>query len=91
MPKSGVSNEDSGSEVSQLLGMKGAKQETDIWKIRLQLTKPVTWVPLLWGKQKYASGYRECACFGQSKVSLLYLKHSLDCRVQNTYHIVLLI
>ena len=21
----------------------------DIWKIRLQLTKPVTWVPLMWG------------------------------------------
>ncbi|GMH39773.1 hypothetical protein BSKO_07671 [Bryopsis sp. KO-2023] len=38
-----------GSKVSQLLGIRGAKQETDIWKIRLQLTKPVTWVPLIWG------------------------------------------
>lgn len=32
-----------------MLGMKGAGDETDIWKIRLQLTKPVTWVPLIWG------------------------------------------
>ncbi|KAK9808626.1 hypothetical protein WJX72_000823 [[Myrmecia] bisecta] len=35
--------------VAQLLGMKGADSETNIWKIRLQLTKPVTWVPLIWG------------------------------------------
>lgn len=34
----------------QLLGMKGAADDEDnIWKIRLQLTKPVTWVPLIWG------------------------------------------
>ncbi|CAL4959345.1 unnamed protein product [Urochloa decumbens] len=38
-----------GSSFNQLLGIKGAKQETDIWKIRLQLTKPVTWPPLVWG------------------------------------------
>ena len=37
------------SSVRQLLGMKGASVETNIWKIRLQLTKPVTWVPLIWG------------------------------------------
>lgn len=29
--------------------MKGASTSTDIWKIRLQLTKPVTWAPLIWG------------------------------------------
>ena len=29
--------------------MKGADQETNIWKIRLQLMKPVTWIPLIWG------------------------------------------
>jgi chlorophyll synthase len=30
--------------------MKGAQPgETSIWKIRLQLMKPVTWVPLIWG------------------------------------------
>eukprot|EP00887_Chlorella_sp_A99_P003457 scaffold7.g3457.t1 len=34
---------------AQLLGMKGADLETDIWKIRLQLMKPVTWIPLIWG------------------------------------------
>ncbi len=35
----------------QLLGMKDAASDEDIplWKIRLQLTKPVTWVPLVWG------------------------------------------
>ena len=40
---------DGSSGVRQLLGVKGASTETDIWKIRLQLTKPVTWIPLLWG------------------------------------------
>jgi chlorophyll synthase len=30
--------------------MKGANPgETSIWKIRLQLMKPVTWIPLIWG------------------------------------------
>lgn len=38
-----------GGGVRQLLGLKGASAETNIWKIRLQLTKPVTWVPLVWG------------------------------------------
>lgn len=34
----------------QLLGMKGAATgETSIWKIRLQLMKPITWIPLIWG------------------------------------------
>ena len=40
---------DGSSGVRQLLGVKGASQETNIWKIRLQLTKPVTWIPLVWG------------------------------------------
>uniref|UniRef100_A0A383V817 Chlorophyll synthase n=1 Tax=Tetradesmus obliquus TaxID=3088 RepID=A0A383V817_TETOB len=35
--------------VRQMLGMKGAALETDKFKIRVQLTKPVTWVPLIWG------------------------------------------
>lgn len=39
-----------GSVTRQLLGMKGAKAgETSIWKIRLQLMKPITWIPLIWG------------------------------------------
>ncbi len=34
----------------QLLGMKGAEAgETSIWKIRLQLMKAITWIPLIWG------------------------------------------
>lgn len=34
----------------QLLGMKGAEAgETALWQIRLQLMKPITWIPLIWG------------------------------------------
>ena len=33
----------------QLLGMKGADTTSSLWKIRLQLMKPVTWIPLIWG------------------------------------------
>eukprot|EP00271_Cylindrocystis_brebissonii_P020292 TRINITY_DN6661_c0_g1_i1.p1 TRINITY_DN6661_c0_g1~~TRINITY_DN6661_c0_g1_i1.p1 ORF type:complete len:402 (-),score=46.25 TRINITY_DN6661_c0_g1_i1:391-1596(-) len=38
-----------GSVANQLLGIRSGVRETDIWKVRLQLTKPVTWVPLIWG------------------------------------------
>jgi chlorophyll/bacteriochlorophyll a synthase len=41
--------DDGTSSVRQLLGVKGASETTEKWKIRLQLTKPVTWVPLVWG------------------------------------------
>jgi len=42
--------ENSTSKTRQLLGMKGAASgETNIWKIRLQLMKPITWIPLIWG------------------------------------------
>lgn len=42
--------EESNSKARQLLGMKGAASgETNIWKIRLQLMKPITWIPLIWG------------------------------------------
>lgn len=38
------------AQARQLLGMKGAQQgETSLWKIRLQLMKPITWIPLIWG------------------------------------------
>ncbi len=37
------------SDTRQLLGMKGASGTTSIWKLRLQLMKPVTWIPLIWG------------------------------------------
>ncbi|MBR8826621.1 MAG: chlorophyll synthase ChlG [Gomphosphaeria aponina SAG 52.96 = DSM 107014] len=41
---------DSSAKTRQLLGMKGAAEgETSIWKIRLQLMKPITWIPLIWG------------------------------------------
>ena len=39
----------SGAGARQLLGMKGASGTSNIWKIRLQLMKPVTWIPLIWG------------------------------------------
>lgn len=38
------------AKTRQMLGMKGAASgETNIWKIRLQLMKPITWIPLIWG------------------------------------------
>jgi chlorophyll/bacteriochlorophyll a synthase len=38
------------AKARQLLGMKGAASgETNLWKIRLQLMKPITWIPLIWG------------------------------------------
>ena len=41
---------DGSAKTRQLLGMKGAASgETSIWKIRLQLMKPITWIPLIWG------------------------------------------
>lgn len=40
---------DASSAARQMMGMKGAAEETNIWKIRVQLTKPVTWIPLIWG------------------------------------------
>jgi chlorophyll/bacteriochlorophyll a synthase len=48
-PKSNQEVSDGSSDLRQLLGVKGASGTTDIWKIRLQLTKPVTWIPLVWG------------------------------------------
>lgn len=47
------------SAARQLLGMKGAALETDIWKIRVQLTKPVTWIPLIWGRCAGRRGGRD--------------------------------
>jgi chlorophyll/bacteriochlorophyll a synthase len=41
---------DRASKTRQLLGLKGAASgETSMWKIRLQLMKPITWIPLIWG------------------------------------------
>ncbi|OKH37059.1 chlorophyll synthase ChlG [[Phormidium ambiguum] IAM M-71] len=38
------------AKTRQMLGMKGAASgETNVWKIRLQLMKPITWIPLIWG------------------------------------------
>lgn len=38
-----------GLETSGKLFPLGASTTDDILKIRLQLTKPVTWIPLIWG------------------------------------------
>ena len=37
------------SDARQLLGIKGGSETTNIWKLRLQLMKPITWIPLIWG------------------------------------------
>ena len=49
----------------QLLGMKGASAETNIWKIRVQLMKPVTWIPLIWGAQHLLSWALTWLCDSQ--------------------------
>jgi len=45
--------EDGSGGLRQLLGLKGASADDGTsflnWKIRLQLMKPATWVPLIWG------------------------------------------
>jgi len=38
-----------GGAARQLMGIKGASENKNIWAIRLQLCKPVTWIPLIWG------------------------------------------
>merc|ERR1719502_1684039 len=55
-PKAAETNaeaSDGSGGVRQLLGLKGASAaDRDApfnWKIRLQLMKPATWVPLIWG------------------------------------------
>ena len=41
--------DDGGVDARQLMGIKGASETKNIWAIRLQLCKPVTWIPLIWG------------------------------------------
>lgn len=49
-PTESESSIDRNAKTRQLLGMKGAQSgETNLWKIRLQLMKPITWIPLIWG------------------------------------------
>tara|TARA_B100000131_G_C18089271_1_gene601504 strand:- start:131 stop:1078 length:948 start_codon:yes stop_codon:yes gene_type:complete len=37
------------NDPKQLLGIKGASETKSLWKLRLQLMKPITWIPLIWG------------------------------------------
>ena len=37
------------NDPKQLLGIKGAKTTSSLWKLRIQLMKPITWIPLIWG------------------------------------------
>jgi chlorophyll/bacteriochlorophyll a synthase len=49
-PAANLPNVDRAAKARQLMGMKGADvQGSSIWKIRLQLMKPITWIPLIWG------------------------------------------
>ncbi|KOO22459.1 chloroplast chlorophyll synthase [Chrysochromulina tobinii] len=58
--------EDGSGGIRQLLGLKGAKEATGKeflnWKIRLQLTKPATWVPLIWGRRVRRGRVRQLPC-----------------------------
>lgn len=49
VPSAAEGEGEDGDNVRQLLGMKGASATTNKWRIRLQLMKPVTWIPLIWG------------------------------------------
>jgi len=45
-----MSEAESQAQVRQMLGMKGAQvQNLPKWRLRLQLMKPITWIPLIWG------------------------------------------
>ncbi len=45
-----MSEAESQAQVRQMLGMKGAQvQNLPKWRLRLQLMKPITWIPLMWG------------------------------------------
>eukprot|EP00871_Galdieria_phlegrea_P005661 jgi/Galph1/6096/GphlegSOOS_G4743.1 len=65
------------SSSRQLLGMKGASFSENIpkWRVHLQLMKPVTWIPLLWGVicGAAASGNFEWDMDSVSKVALCML------------------
>ena len=37
------------NDPKQLLGIKGASGTSSLWKLRIQLMKPITWIPLIWG------------------------------------------
>ena len=37
------------TDARQLLGIKEASRSRNIWVVRLQLMKPITWIPLIWG------------------------------------------
>ena len=37
------------NDPKQLLGIKGASETSSIWKLRIQLMKPITWIQLIWG------------------------------------------
>jgi len=37
------------NDPKQLLGIKGASETSSIWKLRIQLMKPIPWIPLIWG------------------------------------------
>jgi len=37
------------NDPKQLLGIKGASETSSIWNLRIQLMKPITWIPLIWG------------------------------------------
>ncbi|MEN9217189.1 MAG: chlorophyll synthase ChlG [Gloeomargarita sp. HHBFW_bins_162] len=50
LPESAMSEAESQAQVRQMLGMKGAQvQDLPKWRLRLQLMKPITWIPLIWG------------------------------------------
>ena len=68
--------ETKGSRARQMLGMKGADvSDRSVWQLHLQLMKPVTWIPLMWGVicgAASSGGYTwTWECFAQSLLCMV--------------------
>ncbi|KAL8522858.1 hypothetical protein ACS0TY_012984 [Phlomoides rotata] len=63
---------DNGSSINHILGIKGAKQETNKWKIQIQLMKSVTWPPLIWGVVCGAAASGNFSLILTSGISLIH-------------------
>ena len=65
--------------------------EQDIWKIRLQLTKPVTWPPLVWGVLcgAAASGMLWCPSIIVFYMFLHFIKTILQVQYSSIFNLIM--
>jgi chlorophyll synthase len=69
----------------QLLGIRGAEVDgaQPLWKIRLQLMKPVTWIPLMWGVLCGAASAGQFQWQGSFQWNTAYVLAGLACAVMS--------